>query len=43
MDTGTGEGGGEAEMYGESNMETYITICKRDSQQEFSVCLSELK
>ena len=27
------EGGGE--MYGESNMETYITICKRDSQWEF--------
>ena len=24
-------------MYGESNMETYITICKIDSQQEFAV------
>ena len=24
-------------MYGESNMETYITICKMDSQREFSV------
>ena len=23
---------GEGEMYGESNMETYITICKIDSQ-----------
>ena len=24
--------GGEGEMYGQSNMETYITICKIDSQ-----------
>ena len=32
-----GERGGEGEMYGESNMETYITICKIDSQQEFVV------
>ena len=24
--------GGEEEMFGESNMETYITICKTDSQ-----------
>ena len=23
-------------MYGKSNMETYITICKIDSQQEFA-------
>ena len=23
-----GERGGESEMYGKSNMETYITICK---------------
>ena len=30
-------------MYGESNMETYITICKMDSQWEFAVCLRELK
>ena len=30
-------GEGEGEMYGESNMETYITICKVDSQWEFSV------
>ena len=28
---------GEGEMYGESNMETYITICKIDSQREFAV------
>ena len=27
--------GGEGEMYGKSNMETYFTICKIDSQQEF--------
>ena len=30
-------------MYGESNMETYITICKTDSQQEFAVWLRKLK
>jgi len=30
-------------MYGESNMETYITICKTDSQWKFVVCLRELK
>ena len=30
-------------MYGESTMETYITICKTDSQWEFAVCLRELK
>ena len=30
---------GEGEMYGKSNMETYITICKIDSQQEFAVWL----
>ena len=30
-------------MYGESNMETYITICKIDSQREFAVQLRELK
>ena len=29
---GHGERGGEAEMYGENNMETFITICKIDSQ-----------
>ena len=27
---------GEGEMYGESNIETYITICKIDSQWEFA-------
>ena len=40
---GHGERGGEGEMYGESNMETYITICKIDSQQEFAVWLRKLK
>ena len=35
--------GGEGEMYGESNMEIYITICKIDSQWEFAVCLMEFK
>ena len=33
----------EGEMYGESNMETYITICKIDSQQEFAVWFLKLK
>ena len=31
---GHGEWAGKGEMYGESNMETYITICKIDSQWE---------
>ena len=30
-------------MYGESNMETYITKCKIDSQREFAVWLRKLK
>ena len=32
-----GDRGGEGEMYEKSNMETYITICKIDSQRELSV------
>ena len=32
---GHGERGGEGKMYEESNMETYITICKIDSQWNF--------
>ena len=36
---GHGERGGEGELYGESNMVTYITICKIDSQWEFDVCI----
>ena len=35
--------GEEGEIYGKSNMETYITICKIDSQQEFAVWLRKLK
>ena len=30
-------------MFGKSNMETYITICKIDSQWEFAVWLRKLK
>ena len=30
-------------MYGRSNMETYITICKIDSHWEFSVWVRKLK
>ena len=40
---GHGEKGEEGEMYGKSNMETYITICKIDSQQEFVLWLRKLK
>ena len=36
---GGGEEEEEGEMYGERIMETYITICKIDSQWEFTVCL----
>ena len=34
---------GEGEMYGKSNMEAYITICKIDSQGEFAIYLRKLK
>ena len=37
------ERGGEGEMCIESNLETYITICKIDSQWECIVCLRKLK
>ena len=40
MDMGRGE---EKVRYMKSNMETYITICKIDSQWEFAVWLSKLK
>ena len=40
---GYGEMGGEGEMFGKSNMETYITICKIDSQWEFAIWLRKLK
>ena len=32
---------GEGEMYGKSNIETYITTCKTDSQWEFAVQAQE--
>ena len=35
--------GGEGETYGESNVETFFTICKTDSQRDFAVCLREPK
>ena len=40
---GYGERGGEGEMYEKSNMETYVTICKIDSQQDFASWLRKLK
>ena len=40
---GHGKKGNEGKMYGESNMDTYITVYKIDSQWEFTVCLRELK
>ena len=42
MDMGRGEER-EGNMYGESNMETYNTTGKIDSQWEFAVWLRELK
>ena len=30
-------------MYGKNNIETYIIICKIDSQQEFAVWVKKLK
>ena len=40
---GRGERGGEGERYGKSNMETYTTVCKIDSQWELAVWLRKLK
>ena len=40
---GHGERGGEGEMYGKSNMETYITLSKVDSQREFAIWLRKLQ
>ena len=40
---GHGERGGEAETQEKSNMETYITMCKIESQWEFAVWLKKLK
>ena len=33
----------QVKMYGKSNMETSITICKVDTQQEFALGLRKLK
>ena len=41
MDMGRGEERGE--MHGESNIETYIAICKIDSQLAFAALLRKLK
>ena len=35
--------GRKGKMHGKSNMETYIIICKIDSQWEFAVWLRKLK
>ena len=40
---GHGERGAEGEMYGKSNMETHITLCKIDSHGEFAIWLRKLK
>ena len=40
MDMGRGEG---RVRCGKSNMETYITICKINNQQEFALWLRKLK
>ena len=40
---GHGDRGGEGEMYGNNNMETYITIYKIDSQWEFAEWFGKLK
>ena len=40
---GSGERGGEDDIYGKNNVETYITICKIYSQWEFAVWLRKLK
>ena len=37
------ESGREGEMYGKSNMETYITICKIDSQRNFAPWLRKFQ
>ena len=35
--------GRECELYGKNNMETYVTICKIDSQWEIAVWLRKFK
>ena len=34
---------GEGEIYGKSNMETYISICQIESQRDFAVWFRKLK
>ena len=34
---------GEGELYGESNRETYMAICKTESQREFAIWFRKLK
>ena len=43
MDLVRGGEEGEGEIYGESNIEIYNTVCKIDSQWEFAVGFRELK
>ena len=43
MDMERGEERVRVSKYGESRMETYITMCKIDGQWEFAVCLRKLK
>ena len=38
---GHGEKGGEGEMYGKSNMGTYITICNIDSRIQGMCCMAQ--
>ena len=40
---GHGERGGQGEIYGENNMENYITICEIYHQWEFAVWFKKLK
>ena len=43
IDLWTRGDGRDGEMYGKSNMETYITIYKIDSQKKFAVSLRKFK
>ena len=36
-------GEGEGERHGKSNLETYISVCKIDSQWPFAIWLRKLK
>ena len=42
MDVAVGQGKGDGARYVNTNMETYITLCKVDNQWEFAVGLREL-